>query len=198
VHNPFDQGYFRSDELRAFGFARVGEGCAIARTCTVVGLENIVIGDFVRIDGFTTIIANHGSLRIGSHVHICSGCVLGARGGIELADHSSLSHGVRLLSAIDDFSGKRMTNSTVPEELLGVQAAPIRLGRYVPIGSGCIVLPGVTIGEGSAVAAMSLVNRPLAEWTLYGGNPARELGPRSRDLLTLARQLETAPDLDDG
>ena len=198
MHNPFDQGYFKSDELRAFGFARVGEGSAIARTCTIVGLENITIGDFVRIDGFTTIIASAGSLRIGSRVHICSGCVLGARGGIELEDFSSLSHGVRLLSAIDDFSGKRMTNSTIPPELLGVQAAPIRVGRYVPIGSGCTVLPGVTIGEGSAVAAMSLVNRPLAEWTLYGGNPARELGPRSRDLLALARQFEVDPESDDG
>jgi acetyltransferase-like isoleucine patch superfamily enzyme len=198
VHNPFDQGYFRSDELRAFGFARVGEGSAIARTCTIVGLENIVIGDFVRIDGFTTIIATQGSLRIGSHVHICSGCVLGARGGIELADFSSLSHGVRLLSAIDDFSGKRMTNSTVPAELLGVQAAPIRIGRYVPIGSGCTILPGATIGEGSAVAAMSVVNRPLAEWTLYGGNPAAELGRRSRDLLALAKEFEGEPGLGHG
>jgi acetyltransferase-like isoleucine patch superfamily enzyme len=193
VHNPFDQGYFKSDELRAFGFARVGEGSAVSRTCTIVGLENIVLGDFVRIDGFTTMIASPGSLRIGNHVHICSGCVLGARGGIELADFSSLSHGVRLLSAIDDFSGTRMTNSTLPPELLGVQAAPIRIGRYAPIGSGCIILPGATVGEGSAVAAMSVVNRPLAEWTLYGGNPARELGQRSRDLLALAQQFETDP-----
>jgi galactoside O-acetyltransferase len=193
VHNPFDQGYFKSDELRAFGFARVGEGSAISRTCTIVGLENIAIGDFVRIDGFTTIVATAGPLRIGDHVHICSGCVLGARGGIELADYSSLSHGVRLLSAIDDFSGKRMTNSTLPEEVLGVQAAPIRIGRYVPIGSGSIVLPGAAIAEGAAVAAMSVVNRPLAEWTIYGGNPVSALGPRSRDLLALARQIEAEP-----
>jgi acetyltransferase-like isoleucine patch superfamily enzyme len=194
VHNPFDQGYFKSDELRAFGFARVGEGSAISRTCTIVGLENITIGDFVRIDGFTTMIAAQGSLSIGNHVHICSGCVLGARGGIELADFSSLSHGVRLLSAIDDFSGRTMTNSTLPPDLLGVQTAPIRVGRYAPVGSGCIVLPGASVGEGSAVAAMSVVNRPLGEWTLYGGNPAVELGPRARDLLALAQQLEAEPD----
>ena len=110
-----------------------------------------------------------------------------------MADYSSLSHGVRLLSAIDDFSGRTMTNSTLPPELLGVQAAPIHVGRYVPIGSGCILLPGSTVGEGSAVGAMSLVNRPLGEWTIYGGNPARELGPRSRDLLALAQRLEGDP-----
>lgn len=182
MHNPFDQGYFKSDELRAFGFARVGEGSAIARTCTIVGLENITLGDFVRIDGFTTIVASQGSLRIGSHVHICSGCVLGARGDIEMADYSSLSHGVRLLSAIDDFSGERMTNSTLPGEIVGVRAAPIRIGRYVAIGTGSLVLPGVEVGEGGAVAAMSLVVRSLPEWTICGGNPAAELRPRSRNL----------------
>jgi galactoside O-acetyltransferase len=189
VHNPFDQGYFKSDELRAFGFARVGEGSAIARTCTIVGLENITIGDFVRIDGFSTIIASGGPLRIGNHVHICSGCVLGARGGIELGDFSSLSHGVRLLSAIDDFSGRRMTNSTVPEELLGVHSAPVKIGRYVPVGSGSIVLPGVEIGEGAAVGAMSLVLRSLPEWRICSGNPAVPTGERARDLLALEAAL---------
>jgi galactoside O-acetyltransferase len=51
-------------------------------------------------------------LRVGSHVHIGIGCVVGSRGGVELGDFSSLSHGVRVLSAIDDFSGRHMTNSS--------------------------------------------------------------------------------------
>jgi acetyltransferase-like isoleucine patch superfamily enzyme len=183
MQNPFDPGYFRSDELRSFGFARVGEGSAIARNCTIVGLENIVIGDFVRIDGFTSIIASHGRLRIGTHVHICIGCVIGARGGVELDDYSSLSHGVRILSAIDDFSGRKMTNSTLPPELLGIQSGPVRIGRYVPIGSDSIILPGVEIADGAAVVAMSVVSQSLPEWTICGGNPAKELQKRSRNLV---------------
>ena len=67
--NPFDPGYYTSLELRGFGFARVGEGCMVARNCTIIGLENITIGDNVRIDGFTSIIAPAGRVRIGSHVH---------------------------------------------------------------------------------------------------------------------------------
>jgi acetyltransferase-like isoleucine patch superfamily enzyme len=186
MQNPFEPGYFLSEELRCLGFARVGEGVAVARNCTIVGLQNIVLGDFVRIDGYGSIIANAGTVRIGSHVHICSGCVLGARGGIELGDYSSLSHGVRILSAIDDFSGARMTNSTLPAKVLGVQTAPVKVGRHVPIGTGSVLLPGVTIGEGAAIAAMSLVSKSLPEWTICGGNPARPLRPRSRQLLDLA------------
>jgi galactoside O-acetyltransferase len=139
--NPFDPGYYSSLELRSFGFARVGENCMVARNCTVIGLANITLGDHVRIDGFTSLIAPKGRIKIGSYVHIAGGCMLGARGGIELGDFSSLSQGVRIFTAIDDFSGNHLSNATVPEDLTGVQAAPVSIGRYVPIGSGSIVLP---------------------------------------------------------
>jgi galactoside O-acetyltransferase len=185
VSNPFDPGYFSSLELRAFPFARVGENSAIARNCTIIGLENIKIGDNVRIDGFTTIIASSGSLSIGSHVHIGIGCVLGARGGVTIGDYSSLSSGVRILSAIDDFGGRHMAGSTLPDDVLGVHAAPVRVGKHVPIGAGALILPGVEIGEGAAVGAMSMVNRPLRSWVIHSGNPVREVGPRAQDVLAL-------------
>lgn len=187
--NLFDPGYYTSDQLRQTGFARVGEHCAIARNCTILGLENITLGDCVRIDGYTTIVATQGTLRIGSHVHICSGCVIGARGSVELGDFSSLSHGVKVLSATDDFSGERMTNSTLPESVLGVAVAPVTVGRYVPIGTGALILPGADIGEGAAVQAMSVVAGPLPSWMICGGNPAKPQRPRSRNLLHHASRL---------
>jgi galactoside O-acetyltransferase len=190
VTNPFDPGYFISAELRQMGFARVGENCAISRNCTIIGLPNITIGDNVRIDGFTSIIAPGGRVTIGSHVHVGIGCVLGAKGGIELSDYSSLSAGVRILSAVDDFGGRHMTNSTLPREVLGVQAAPVCIGRYVPVGAGSLILPGVEIGEGAAIGAMSLVRQSVEGWKIYSGNPLREIGERSRDLEILARHLE--------
>ncbi len=193
VENPFNPGYYSSLELRAFGFARVGENSAVARNCTIIGLENIVIGDNVRIDGFTSIIAPKGRVRIGSWVHIATGCALGARAGIEIGDFSSLSQGVRLFSAIDDYSGRAMTSATLPPEEQRIHAAPVTLGKYVAIGSGTLILPGVEIGEGAAVGALSLVNQPLKAWTIYGGNPAKETAPRLRDLLALERLLQ-APD----
>jgi len=190
MNSPFDPGYFISPELRQMGFARVGENSAISRNCTIIGLENITIGDDVRIDGFTSIIAPAGKLKVGSHVQIGIGCVLGARGGIELGDYSSLSHGVRILSAVDDFDGRWMTNSTLPRDVLHVQAAPVRVGRYAPIGSGTLILPGVEIGEGAAIGAMSLVRHSVDGWKIYSGNPLREIGERARDLVGLAQRIE--------
>jgi galactoside O-acetyltransferase len=183
--NPFDPGYYSSLELRQFGFARVGERSAISRNCTIIGLANVTIGDDVRIDGFTSIIAPQGKVKIGSHVHIGIGCVLGARGGIEIGDFSSLSSGVRILTAVDDYGGRHMTNSTLPDNVLQVHSAPVRIGRYVPVGAGALILPGVEIEEGAAVGAMSVVPHSLKGWTIHAGNPAKEKGPRSRDLIAL-------------
>lgn len=194
VENPFDPGYFLSDQLRAFGFARVGENCTVARNCTIIGVENITIGDNVRIDGFTSIIAPNGRVNIGSYVHISSSCALGARAGIDIGDFSSLSQGVRLFSAIDDFSGRAMTSATVPSEAVRVHASAITLGRHVAIGSGTLILPGVEIAEGAAVGPLSLVNQPLKEWTIYAGNPAKEVRSRSRDVLALERRIRARED----
>ena len=188
--NPFDPGYYTSDQLRQFGFARVGEDCAIATNCTIIGLENITLGDRVRIDGYTSLIVARGTLRIGSQVHLCSGVVIGARGGVELDDFSSLSHGARLLSAVDDFSGERMTNSTLPPQVLGITTAPIRVGRYAPVGTGALLLPGADVGEGAAILAASVVTGALPTWTICGGNPAKPLAPRSRHLLDHAVRID--------
>lgn len=195
MSNPFDPGYYTSAELRAFGFARVGEHSMVARNCTIIGLANITIGDHVRVDGYSSLIAANGRLVIGSYVHIATGCMLGARGGIEIGDFASLSHGVRVFTAIDDFSGQRLSNATVPEQLTGIHTAPVRVGRYVPIGAGSMILPGVEIGEGAAMAAMSLVAQSLAAWTIYAGNPARPTGPRSRELLKLEARARGGDEL---
>src|SRR5437868_4322082 len=101
MQNPFDPGYYCSEELRGFGFKAVGENVRNSRACNIVGLENIEIGSNVRIDAFTSIVANNGWVRLGSYIHIGMNCLLGARGGIEFDDFSGISHGVKLLTATD-------------------------------------------------------------------------------------------------
>lgn len=187
--NPFNPGYYRSEELRQFGFRQVGENVMIAKNATIIGLENISIGNNVRIDGGVVLAAHSGSLVLGDYIHIGGGSYLGCAGGITLADFAGLSQGVRIYSSSDDYSGESLTNPTVPAAYLKVKSAPVALGRHVIVGSGSVILPGATIGEGSAVGALSLVQRPLEAWGVYAGAPARRLKARSRALLELERAL---------
>ena len=52
-------------------------------------------------------------------------------------------------------------------------ARPISIGRNVWIGFDCVVLPGVTIGDGSIVGARSVVTENVPPYTVVAGNPAR-------------------------
>jgi galactoside O-acetyltransferase len=61
----------------------------------------------------------------------------------------------------------------------------VTLERHVIVGANAVILPGVTIGEGSAVGALSLVNTSLPPWGIYAGTPARKINDRSRRLLDL-------------
>lgn len=197
--NPFDPGYYRSEELRALGF-RCGDHVMVAKNCTIIGLENrsfenITFGHDVRIDGFTTIAASSGHLHIGSYVHIGGYCFLSCGGGVTLEDFSGLSQRVSVYSSSDDYSGQALTNPTVPREFLNVTTAPVHIERHVIVGSGSVILPGATLKEGASVGALSLVAKDLSGWTIYAGSPAKPIRERSQDLLKTEARLHAANEM---
>jgi len=190
MHNLFDPGYYDENELKNEGFRSLGTNVKIAKNCTILGLENMSIGDNVRIDGYCSIIAiGECEVRIGSFVHIGAYCLLIGGDGIEMRDFSGLSHGVRIYSRSDDYTGKSLTNPTVPEKFTNITRGRVLLERHVIIGSDTVVLPRVTIGEGSSVGALSLVTKDLASWGVYWGCPAKKLKNRSKKLLELENEL---------
>lgn len=188
--NPFDPGYYAEDDLREFGFRSVGSNVRIAKNNTIIGLENISIGDNVRIDGGCALIAPAGGLlEVGSYIHIGGWCYLSAGDGIRLEDFSGLSQGVRIYTRSDDYSGMYMTNPMVPERYTGVSRGPVSLGRHVIVGSGSVIMPNVTLGEGVSIGALSLVRKDLEAWGVYAGNPLKRLKARSKRLLELEVEL---------
>ena len=188
--NPFDTGYYSEVDLAEAGFRYLGKNVRIAKNCTIMGLDNISIGNNVIIDAYCTICAvGEGVLEIGSFVHIGGYCLLSAGDGIFIEDFSGLSQGVKIYSRSDDYTGKYLTNPTIPEKYTGATKGPVRLEAYVIIGAESIVLPNVTIGEGTSVGALSLISRNLPEWGMFSGRPLRRLGDRSKKLLELRIEL---------
>ena len=67
---------------------------------------------------------------------------------------------------------------------------PVHIGKYSILGANTVILPGVTVGEGTTVGAMSLCNRDLEEWSVYVGTPAKRLKDRDKKLLDLVEEFE--------
>lgn len=175
--------------LQAMGFAAVGVGVQVSDRASFHGASRITLGDHVRIDDFCVLSAGAGGIEIGQHVHVAVYTSLIGAGRITVAEFANLSSRVSIYASNDDYSGRTMTNPTVPHEFTGVTHADVHVGRHVIVGSGTVVLPGVTLAEGAAVGALSLVNRDCEPFGIYAGVPARRIGERSRELLQVEQRF---------
>lgn len=181
--NPFDVGYYESEELRTFGFARVGENVRIAKNCVIVGVENIELGDNVRVDAFTTMIAARAKMRLLGANHIGGHAHLLAAADLTFGEFSGCSQGGKVYTASDDFGGEYLTGPCVPPESVSYISAPVTVGRHAVIGSGSVVLPGCSLGDGAILGALSVATRPLPPWGIYAGRPAAIIRARTQGLL---------------
>jgi galactoside O-acetyltransferase len=181
--------FYSDEELRSVGFKSVGGHVLISRKASIYSPAAISIGDRVRIDDFCVLTGGSG-LALGNFVHVACYCALFAGSGIEIGDFSGLSARVVIYSQSDDYSGNSLTNPTVPERYKpGLKKGPVVLGRHVIVGANATILPNVTLGDGAAVGAHSLVTKSCEAWWIYFGVPARKLRRRSKNLLRLEEKL---------
>ncbi|WDT85600.1 acyltransferase [Alteromonas sp. 009811495] len=182
--------FYNEDELSEFGFKSIGTNVLISDKASIYNPSKISIGDNVRIDDFCILSAGSGGITIGRNVHIACYALLIGAGKITVGDYVGLSSRVSVYSSSDDYSGAFLTNPTVPSEYTNVDTAPVSFGQHALIGSGSVILPGVSLAEGVAVGALSLVTKSLDAWQIYSGAPARRLKERKRDCLDLQKQYE--------
>ncbi|HHU4045491.1 TPA: acyltransferase [Enterobacter cloacae] len=177
------------EEIEQIGFASVGNNVFISTKASFYGSSKIHIGNNVRIDDFCVISAGEGGVYIGNYIHIAVYSSLIGSGRITLMDYSNISSRVSIYSSNDDYSGNYMSNPMVPTEFTNVMHAPVVIGRHVIIGSGSIILPGVVLGDGAAIGALSLVKDNCDNFYIYAGNPLKKIKQRTQNLLKKEKLL---------
>ncbi|MFN8256696.1 MAG: acyltransferase [Bacteroidales bacterium] len=179
--------FYSIEELKQLGLKSFGKNVLVSRKASIYSPGKIEMGDHVRIDDFCIL---SGEIKLGNYIHISAYSALFGRYGIEMQDYSGISpHGL-ILSASDDFSGNYLINPMIPEEYTHVTGGKVLISKYVQIGSTCVVMPDLTIHEGSVIAAMSFVNGNVEPWSVYGGIPAKFIKNRSKELLEKVKTLE--------
>lgn len=175
--------FLNEHQLKSMCFKHLGKNVRISDKASIYNPNCIEIGDNSRIDDFCVI---SGNVTIGRNVHIAVFCnVAGGEKGVFLDDFVGLAYGCHVFSQSDDYTGKSLTNPTVPDEYKFETKIAVRLERHVIIGACSIILPGVTVAEGSSVGAMSMVTKSTQPWSVYFGIPAKKIKNRSKDLLRL-------------
>ncbi|MBC7462566.1 MAG: acyltransferase [Thermoleophilia bacterium] len=177
------------EQLLSLGIGSCGENVAVDPTTRLIGIERIHLGSNVRVDAFSVLSAGAGGIHVGDFVHIAAYVFLAGAGRISVGDHVGLSGRVSVYSSNDDYSGGALSNPTAPLDLRNVTTADVSFGRHVLVGAGSVVLPGVSVGEGASVGALSLVRADVAPFTMVAGIPARVLGARGRGMLDAEQEL---------
>ena len=105
---------------------------------------------------------------IGNHVGISNSCVFAAE-SIKIGDDVLIGGDCRIYDS--DFHSIEYSERMKPVDT-SIGVAPVEIGNGVFIGTHCLILKGVKIGERSVVAAGSVVTKSIPSGELWGGVPA--------------------------
>lgn len=88
-----------------------------------------------------------------------------------MADFSGLSPRCSIFTSMEDYVEGHMTNPTIPCEFKKVKTASVKLEKHVIVGSGSIIMPGITLKMGASVGALSFVNKDVPGFHIVGCTP---------------------------
>lgn len=159
----------------------MGPGSRISHLNVCKGLDRLEMAENSTIGRLNWITGFPAPSKPGQHFHHQtdrrSELVLGPNSGITNRHLIDCTNSITLgdFSNVAGFRSQLMTHS-VEIEANRQSSAPISIGAYSLVGTGCVMLGGSTLPAYSVLSACSLANKPLSEtYTLYGGVPARAL-----------------------
>ena len=100
------------------------------------------------------------------------GCYLDNRRGITIGNNVGIAHNTKIYTLGHDLNDPQFKT----------KGTAVTIKDNVFIFSNALIMPGVTIGEGAIVLAGSVVTKDIEPWTIVGGNPAKKIRERSREI----------------
>ena len=125
------------------------------------------IGNDQKISLYCTILGHYENIILHSNAEINYNCFLIAKNKIEIGENSTLAYGTTIITSANPNGPKNKLSAIYPK-----MTAPVIIEDNVWIGANSTILPGVTIGRMSVVAAGSIVTRDVPSGVLVAGNPA--------------------------
>ena len=155
----------------------------ISSSVKIVNPKNLVLGKNIRIDDGVILICQK-KMIIESNVHIGPYCVIRSHEKLKIGKFSLISSFVDIFTAIDRVNDQfKLSHSMSKKKNFKDIRKPIVIEKYSFIGSHSVILPGASLGEGTSVGALTLINFKTKSWNIYNGNPARNLGERNKKLI---------------
>jgi len=143
--------------------------------------SRIQVGSGSRIDGYVVAETETSKVTIGRNTLIGTDTIVDCVQEIEIGDDVLISYQCILSDSDNHSLDPARRKGDLERWRLGthdwfdVAKAPIHIKKNAWIGARCIILKGVTIGEGAIVGMGSVVTKDVPAFAIVGGNPARIL-----------------------
>lgn len=174
-------------QLDDLPFKHLGKNVKISTITSFYNTKEISIGDNSRIDDFCLL---KGPLVIGRYSHVSPFCLISASlAPILIDDFVGISYSTSIFTSSDDYSGATLSNPLIPAEFKDVAHGAVIIKKHVLVGANSIIMPGVIVGEGCAIGALTYVNHSTNPWGIYAGIPAKRIKERKQDLLKLEEEF---------
>lgn len=169
----------------------VGDDVYISNMIEIRRPHLVSVGSHIAIDtGFylTT------QAILGNHIHIAPYVTVigGENGLLKMGNFSNISVGSKIICGSDEFLGAGLISAPgiPPAYRDQLKVEPVIFEDFANVGANVVVMPGVTLAEGSVVGACSLVRESTKPWTIYAGTPAKPIKMRPKTkMLEYARAM---------
>jgi acetyltransferase-like isoleucine patch superfamily enzyme len=160
-------------------FKKQGIDLFVDKTAVIKKPDLVEVGAHVAIDVGVYLSTQ---AKIGDYVHIAPYvCIIGGKDSkLVMGDFSGIAAGSKIICGSDDFT-KGMTNPQIPLKYKHTKFTTVTIEKYACIGVNSIIMPGVTIAEGSVIGAGSVVTKSTEPWTVYVGSPAKPVKIREKE-----------------
>ena len=160
-------GRLTTDVLYRRSFGSIGAGTVVVRPHRLQGVERIHLGAGCSVfEGAWLATESGGELRVGDRTYVGHDVHLHALDPVTIGSDCVIADGVFVGSSDHDRDDRHSVHGT----------GPISIGDRVFLGQRCVVLGGVTIGDGATVGAHAVVTRDVAAGQTVVGIPARPVG----------------------
>lgn len=112
-------------------------------------------------------VGNYKNIKMGNNSRINYGVYIQGRYKVDIGENVVLSARCMIFDSGLDI-GKMFSNDSLPH----IESF-VKIEDNVWVGAGAIILPGVTIGHHSVIAAGSIITKDVPPGSLYAGNPGR-------------------------
>lgn len=118
-----------------------------------------------------------GKFRVGKNSTINPWCLIDNRAEISIGDNVNISHNVKIYSMGHD----------IDDPACSVRTATVHIGNNAWVFPNSIIMPGVRLGTGAVVYPGSVVTKNVGDYEIWGGNPAKFLRQRNKEISYTAR-----------